>query len=71
MELIKVEKDKQDEQVAIILKESQRQKEELQKQEKGKKDTDGQLFSQVEALKTENVKLVKSIDDLQNEAKAK
>ena len=63
MELIKVEKVKQDEQVAIILKESQRQKQE--------KDVNEQLYSELESMKVENTKLTKSIDDLKNDSKAK
>ena len=63
MELIKVEKVKQDEQVAIILKESQRQKQE--------KDVNQQLYTELESMKVENAKLTKSIDDLKNDNKAK
>jgi cell division protein FtsB len=49
--------------VAIILKESQRQKQE--------KDVNEQLYSELESMKVENAKLTKSIDDLKNDSKAK
>ena len=48
--------------MAIILKESQRQKQE--------KDVNGQqLYSELESMKVENAKLTKSIDDLKNDNK--
>lgn len=49
--------------MAIILKESQRQKQE--------KDVNEQLYSELESMKVENTKLTKSIDDLKNDSKAK
>ena len=77
MELIKVEKIKQDEQVAILVKESakiQKENETIQNKEsqrqKQEKDVNEHVYSQLESMKVENAKLTKSIDDLKKENKA-